>query len=312
MKTKKLAFAALLSIAYLNVNAYSQSNTIARIQRADVSLAAAKLESGFNYDLARSAAAPDVTSRTTVASATLTELYRVGVNDVLDIQLVGLPTSESTLFTVMQDGLLDYPFAGDAVKVSGLTTGEIANLLHERIRVFENPQVDVTVRDYASHSVIIKGFVASPGPRVLRREAVPLFVVLSEAQQLPEAKRVTIIRKGSQRQTIDLSDSNDSSALVYSGDVITVEGAPLPEAYFFAGGHVASPGQKPYHIGLTLTQAILACGGITADGASLVRLARQGADGRLITTEYNLAEVILGHLPDPSIEQGDRLEVPGR
>jgi hypothetical protein len=36
---------------------------------------------------------------------------------------------------------------------------------------------------------------------------------------------------------------------------------------------------------------------------------RQGSDGRLVTTEYNLRQIEDGKIPDPLLQEGDRLQV---
>jgi protein involved in polysaccharide export with SLBB domain len=263
--------------------------------------------------------APPSRSETPVTLATvpslapatdLTQLYRVGVGDVLDVRLADNPGYQSTLFTVLDGGLLDYPLAGDPVHVGGLTTAEVAAHLHELVKVLESPAVVVNVRDYASHSVTITGFVGVPGLKMLRREAVPLYVVLSEAMPLSEAARATIIRQGHSPVDVNLGDANASVTLVVPGDVIKVSGMPpAPTEFFFAGGEINSPGQKPYHSGLTLTQAILASGGRSKNAGVEVRLSRQGADGRLVTSEYNLDNIQSGSIPDPALQNGDRLEI---
>lgn len=242
----------------------------------------------------------------TVSSQT----YRVGARDVLDIRLADNLSRNSTLFTVQEDGVLDYPFAGSPIVVGGMTTPEIAQLLRQRIKIFDNPTVAVSVRDYASHSVAITGFVAAPGIKILRREAVPLYTLLAEALVLPEAARATVTREGQAPIVIDLKDSSLSSTLVVPGDAVKVSGMPpAPTEFFFIGGQISSPGQKPYHSGLTLTQAILASGGISTDGGSKVRVSRQGADGRLTTEEFNLRKIQAGKTPDPVLQEGDRIEV---
>ncbi|HYE66642.1 MAG TPA: hypothetical protein VD966_13725, partial [Pyrinomonadaceae bacterium] len=48
----------------------------------------------------------------------LTKIYRVGVGDVLDIHLLNANSRESTLFTVMPGGLLEYPLAGEPLQVA--------------------------------------------------------------------------------------------------------------------------------------------------------------------------------------------------
>jgi hypothetical protein len=51
----------------------------------------------------------------------LHQIYRVGIGDVLDVKLVDMPSARSTLFTVLDGGLLDYPLSSAPVRVAGLT-----------------------------------------------------------------------------------------------------------------------------------------------------------------------------------------------
>lgn len=239
-----------------------------------------------------------------------TSIYRIGIGDVLDIRLLNASSRESTLYTVMSGGLLEYPLAGAPLQVAGLTAEEVGARLVSSVKVYDNPRFVVNVREYASHSVIVTGLVGNPGPRILRREAMPLYVVLAEAQPHAEAARATIMRPGTENMNVDLMDSKATSILVQSGDVIKVMAAPpAPAQFYFIGGQVNSPGQKDFHAGLTLTQAVLASGGIARFANSKVRVSRQGADGRLVTTEYNLKEIEEGKVPDPTLQAGDRVEV---
>lgn len=243
-------------------------------------------------------------------TAASTQIYRVGVGDVLDIQLSNYPSRNSTLFTVLPDGVLEYPLAGNPIVVNGMTTAQIATLLQQRIKIFDNPKVKVDVREYVSHAVTIVGFVSAPGTKILRREAVPLYTMLAEALVLPEAARATIMRPGAPPIVVDLKDARLSAALVVPGDSIKVTGAALvPAQYFFVGGEIRSPGQKPFHAGLTLTQAILASGGTKTSADLKVKVSRQGTHGKLATEEFNLRKIQTGKAPDPVLQNGDRLEV---
>jgi len=48
------------------------------------------------------------------ASAQQTEIYRVGIGDVLDIRLLNsAANNSSTLFTVVANGVIDLPIAGE-------------------------------------------------------------------------------------------------------------------------------------------------------------------------------------------------------
>jgi len=253
-----------------------------------------------------------VASVTAAPIATVSsQIYRVGVRDVLDIQLPDNLGRNSTLFTVLEGGVLEYPLAGNPIVVAGLTTPEIATLLRQRLKIFDNPTVVVNVRDYASHLVTITGFVAAPGTKILRREAMPLYAILAEALVLPEAASATITCQGRTPIVVDLKNANLSSTMVVSGDAIKVSGMPAgPTEFFFIGGEINAPGQKPYHAGLTLTQAILASGGTNTNAGSKIRVSRQGADGLLATAEYNLRKIQTGKIPDPILQKGDRIEVP--
>ncbi|HVF26642.1 MAG TPA: tetratricopeptide repeat protein, partial [Pyrinomonadaceae bacterium] len=217
---------------------------------------------------------PNATTTTAAAApVALTDVYRVGLGDVLDIRLLNSPTSASTLYTVLAGGLIEYPLAGDPVVVAGMTTDEIAARISTELRrraVHDNPQVIASVREYSSHAVIVSGLVAEPGSKIIRREAIPLYVVLADAQPRPEAGRVLVASHTTgTNYEIDLADTKALNALVHPGDVITVA-ARVPQFYFI-GGQVNEPGQKSFHVGLTLTQAILASGGVLHTGSSSAR-----------------------------------------
>ena len=244
------------------------------------------------------------------APAVPSQIYRIGVRDVLDIQLPGQSGKQSTLFTVVDGGLVEYPLAGGPILAAGLTTQEVADILRQRIKILENPNVAVSVRDYASHGVSVSGLVAAPGVKNLRREAVPLYTLLAEALMLPEAARATIARQGQAPMFIDLKDASQAATLVLPGDIVKVSGEPSgPTEFFFIGGEINSPGQKPFHTGFTLTQAIIASGGVTKSAGSKVRISRQAPDGRLVSQDYNFKKIQDGKDPDPVLQKGDRIIV---
>jgi protein involved in polysaccharide export with SLBB domain len=241
----------------------------------------------------------------------LSEIYRVGIGDVLDVQLVDTPTMKSTLFTVLDRGVLEYPLFGDPLPVAGLTADEIATRLRASIKVLENPRVIVTIRDYASHTAQITGLVSNPGTMFLRREAIPFYVVLAGAEPRAEAVRATISRSGQKEIQIALNDQQSLATLVQPGDVIKILGRPAqPAEYFYVTGAINSPGQKVFHSGLTLAQAIILSGGLTRSAISRVKVLRQGTDGRLTATEYDLRQIEAGKLADPVLLPGDRVAAP--
>jgi protein involved in polysaccharide export with SLBB domain len=259
----------------------------------------------------------ETTTATTEAAAAvssselpLTSVYRIGVGDVLDIRLLNSQTSRSTLFTVMNGGLIEYPLVGGSFAVAGLTTDELgarlaAELKRRSINV-DSPVV-VSVRDYTSHTAIISGLVNYPGKRILRREATPLYVIIAEAQLRPDASRAVIVRNGAEPiQIDDLTNPLALNVLIKSDDFITISARQLQ--YYFIGGRINSPGQKAHQPGLTLIQAILAAGG-RSRSQDTVEISREETGGRLTTTKYVLKEIKAGKIPDPRIQPGDRIEV---
>lgn len=266
---------------------------------------------------ATNSAAPAANTATSTtnnaAPASPTALYRVGVGDILDIRLLGGMSRDSTLFTVMSTGMLDYPLAGDPFNVVGMTTDEIGARLSVELRrraVYDRAQFRINVREYVSHTATVSGLVDQPGAKILRREAVPLYVVLAEANPRADAGRAVIISRATGRsKTVDLADSSALNELISHGDIINI--TARPQEFFYVGGQINAPGQKDFHPGMTLTQALLASGGVARDAGAKVKVtvSRQGADGRLVATEYLLNDIETGQIPDPRLQAGDRVEV---
>lgn len=240
----------------------------------------------------------------------LTEIYRVGVGDVLDIRLLSsVNNKSSTLFTVVAGGVIELPMAGGPISVAGLTPDEIQNIISKELKrraVDENARVSVGVRQYVSHSVMVTGLVVNPGTRFLRREMVPLYVVLAESQLRNDGGRVVILRDGTPGTPHELSDPATLNLTVQSGDVITV--TSRPQEFYYIGGRVNYPGQKVFQTGITLLQALLAAGG-TGKQDHKVEISREGADGRLVTIAYTIKDIKSGTVQDPKLQAGDRIEV---
>jgi protein involved in polysaccharide export with SLBB domain len=239
----------------------------------------------------------------------LTEIYRVGVGDVLDIRLLNSASKSSTLFTVVAGGVIDLPVAGGSVSVAGLTPEEIQNIISAELKrraVDDKARVSVGVRQYLSHSVTVTGLVVNPGTRILRREMVPLYVVLAESQLRNDGGRVMILRGGNPGKPYDLSDPDTLNLTVQSADVITV--TTRPQEFYYIGGRLNYPGQKLFQPGITLLQALLAAGG-TNKQDNKVEISREGADGRLVTISFTIRQIKSGAVQDPKLQPGDRIEV---
>lgn len=307
---------------------YSQNpKTKSKTQNAaNQTVAVAQNSSGASSDSPRSGEL----EKTTVATKTLeiakrenasanlppTEIYKIGAGDVLYISLQNAPSKVSTYFTVLSDGTIDYPLAGELVAVAGLTSEETEDLLREKVKLYENPQISVKVRENASHSINVLGLVEKSGEKFLQREAVPLYVIKAEAIVEPRADTLSIKRANSQTETIDLRDAKSDDVLIFPGDILVfksasnavVENGQTPQ-YYFIGGEIASAGQKDFHSGLTLTQAILACGGIRKATAKKAVIRRKNEQGLLSPIQFDLSAIRDGKQPDPVLLAGDTIEI---
>jgi protein involved in polysaccharide export with SLBB domain len=239
-----------------------------------------------------------------------TQVYNVGIGDVLDIRIPGAVSNDSTLYVVTSSGQLDHPILGEPFKVLGLTTDDIAALLGAELKrrsIRDQSTLEVSVRDYNSHSILVSGLVKEPGTKIIRREAIPLYVVLADAQPLADAALVVVMSPhAAKSRTAELSDPEQTALLVRPGDVVTVRAAP--KQFFYVGGNVKSPGEIPFRSGLTLTQAILSAGGVTLKGEK-VQLTRGQGNDLLTMQEFKLKDINRGKIPDPLVEPGDRITV---
>jgi polysaccharide biosynthesis/export protein len=244
-----------------------------------------------------------------VLAASLTNVYKIGIGDVLDVRVLNSSINRSSLYTVLDGGVIDLPIAGGAIEVAGLSTEEVQKRIAGELKrraVEDRAQVSVGVRHYASHTVVVTGLVGSSGTKVLRREAVPLYVILAEVQPRLDAARVVIMRSGAAAETLELNDSASLNFVVRPGDVLNVISRP-PEFYYIAG-RINYPGQKSFQLGITVLQAILAAGGI-ANNAKAVEISREGEGGLLTTEKINLKDIKSGKSQDVKLRPGDRIEV---
>lgn len=240
----------------------------------------------------------------------LTQIYHVGPNDVLDIRLHDIQSPQSTLFTVTSSGFLEHPMLVEPLPVRGLSVEEIGKRIENDLKkraLSADPKVVVGVRDYASHSILVSGLVKESGTKFLRREAVPLYVVVADAQPLPEAVTITVVRnEPNETFQIDLAQPANMDFLVRSGDVITLH--PNAMQFIYIGGEVKFPGEKKYRRTLTLRQAILAAGGVSPK-SKLAEIRRDDGRGFLVGTRFSLKDIESGIVADPLLKPGDRITV---
>ncbi|MFL6374022.1 MAG: polysaccharide biosynthesis/export family protein [Pyrinomonadaceae bacterium] len=160
---------------------------------------------------------PSVGANETAAS--LTEIYKIGAGDTLSIVLENAPNA-SGYYSVSANGTIDFPLAGNAPKVGGMTAAEASQMLSSRITLYQNARLQITVREFGSHKINVSGLVERNGERFLQREAVPLFTIKADVGLNATATKVMVKRSTGAAETYVLSDLKTDDVLICSGDSI--------------------------------------------------------------------------------------------
>jgi len=89
--------------------------------------------------------------------------YRVGPQDVLDVEVFGVEELSRSV-RVSQGGEISMPLVG-VMPVSGLTVSEVEQKIEAKLseNYMENPQVTVFIAEYMSQRVTVEGAVEKPG-----------------------------------------------------------------------------------------------------------------------------------------------------
>ena len=89
--------------------------------------------------------------------------YRVGPNDLLDIEVLDLENSKRTV-RVNAAGAITLPLIG-AVVVAGLNAQQVENHLAAKYseKYLQNPQVSVFIKEFTTERITIDGAVVKPG-----------------------------------------------------------------------------------------------------------------------------------------------------
>lgn len=252
----------------------------------------------------------DIVKKANKANLSLTEIYKVGVGDVL---FINLQNTTAKYYTVLIDGTIDYPLAGKLVSVINLSTDEIEDLLRENIKLYKNPQITVKVREYVSHRINVEG-LANTGNYYLQREAMPLFVVKTMVGVKPVATTVVIERENEDPLTLDLNDSESDRFLIKQDDRLKFLGSESEDSaangtkFYFVGEKICTGGKKSFHNGITLIQSVFeACGGLN-DKIKVVSITRKSTNGSFVSRKYAIKDILQGRETDPVLQPGDLID----
>jgi len=159
---------------------------------------------------------------------------QLGPGDKMEIFVVGekdLPKD----YMVNPDGTLDFPYV-EHLKVAGLEPQEVTTLLREKLaqgKILTDPQVILTVKDYASKRVSIIGQVQKPGSIVwipgmqLVHDAISQvggFTSIADSNHVLLTRQVGRDKSQTFVISVDaISDGAQQDILLQAGDTIKVD-----------------------------------------------------------------------------------------
>jgi polysaccharide export outer membrane protein len=249
--------------------------------------------------------------------------YRIGPRDLLEIQIFGFEELSNIRARVLENGTINLPILGQ-VEVEGLTSieleGRLKDILMEN-QYLENPLVSVFIAEYQSKFVSLIGAVNGQGSYpLIGRQRLLHFLTLAGGISEEAGPDIFIIRENENGEVsslkisrIELLDNVDMAMNIplQPNDIIHIPVDRLVPIY--VGGQVNGPGVQMVRQSYlpTLLQAIIQAGGFASrasKGGVLVK--RRNAEGSMVTTKYDVKDIINGKREDVQLQAGDIVWVP--
>jgi polysaccharide biosynthesis/export protein len=249
-------------------------------------------------------------------NSALSQDLRIGSGDLLQVTVFGAPDFNTEL-RVAEDGSVTLPLLGE-VTAAGMTAAQFAKALKSRLMegsYFNDPQVSVTIKEYAAEGVSVLGEVNKPGIYPIRGPS-KLFEVISAAGGTTTltGDKVTIVHRErpQEPETVKLSfgeqGSRQSNIMVVPGDTVIFEKAGL----VYVVGDVRKPtGIVMSNPDLTVLQALAMAEGANPRAAlSKAKLIRKTAQGPA-EVPLPLDKMLSAKMPDVQVQPNDVIFVPG-
>jgi polysaccharide biosynthesis/export protein len=237
----------------------------------------------------------------------------IGPGDLLEVSVYGAADFNALPARVSGDGAILLPMLG-SVKVSGLTTQQASELIQKKLGdggFYNQPQVTVFAREYATQGVSVLGEVKNPGvyPVLGQRK---LFDAISQAGGLTAraGNLVKITRRGKQTESFALDSSGskaDENVDIHPGDTVLISKAGI----VYVVGDVRMPGGFVMDNGyMTVLQAVAMAQG--ANGTARLndsKLIRR-AEGQQKEVAIPLKAILASKAPDMTLQPEDIVFVP--
>ena len=193
------------------------------------------------------------------SNVTVTPEYRLGPGDIISVIVWDHPeltipagsyrSAEQAGTVIADDGTIYFPYAG-VVKIAGMTTGEVRQLLSAKLaKYIEQIQLDVRMVAFRSQQVYVVGEVTKPGIQQVNDIPMTVIEAVNRAGGFtPEAdfSRVLLTR-GGETYLVDIQAMYDygataQNALLKNGDIVNVADRSFNK--IFVLGEVVRPGSQ--------------------------------------------------------------------
>lgn len=218
---------------------------------------------------AQPAASQPVPAPAAANPATLRDGYVVGINDSLDIAMVGSEEFRGRV-QVQQDGTIQLPYVG-SIRAQDKTLLQLGKEIAAALTkggYYVDPAIQVTVAQISSRYVTVLGEVASPGLIPVDRAYRASEMIARVGGIKPGGAETFYLRRdGGAEIALTLEGiargGDASDPIVNPGDKIFVPEAPT----FYIYGQVNAPGTYPIQNKMTLRMALARGGGLTSLGS---------------------------------------------
>jgi len=180
---------------------------------------------------AKTAAAPTPAKPGTVPSASASEQYLIGPEDILAVT-VWKNEAMSRVVAVRPDGMISLPLLDD-VQAAGLTAMQLRDVLAKKLAEYmPSPEVSVIVNDVRSFKVSVMGEVARPARYELKSWTTVLDVLAQAGgfNQFANRSKIVILRPNGKTMTrvpfnynkVVSSGGEEENFYLQPGDIVLV------------------------------------------------------------------------------------------
>ena len=171
--------------------------------------------------------------------ASLGSDYRLGPNDLVDVEVFGVPDLKRTV-RVNSSGHISLAMVG-SIPVAGLSAQAAEELIALKYseKYLQNPQVSLFIREFTSQRITIDGAIARPGVYPVTGEVTLLRAMAlgGGGGSYADLSEIMVFRAGSNGEKVShtynldkIRDGTMSDPLILANDVIVVKRDPIRAA----------------------------------------------------------------------------------